>query len=317
VDASEQLANGQVTNERVADAQVTDAQLGECLRDLIEGRCLRGADPVEGHDSPPGLTRAVHHAVFPGGARIRPKICLAVAQACLGEVPPAAVPAAAAIELLHCASLVHDDLPCFDDSPLRRGRGSVHHVFGERLAVLAGDALIVLAFEAVGQIAEHAPERMPSVMAILLRSVGMHHGIIAGQAWECEEQVDRPRYQRLKTGSLFAAATAAGAAVAGADTRSWWALGERIGSAYQVFDDIQDAAGDSKSIGKPIGQDAAHGHPNAAEELGLDDARRHFRSLLAQIAEAIPPCAGRKRLEAMIFSETDELLPRAMTDYAA
>ena len=97
--------------------------------------------------------RPLRYAVFPGGARIRPRLCLAVAQACGEDQPAVTDAAAAAIELLHCASLVHDDLPCFDDAPLRRGKPSVHRAFGERLAVLAGDALIVLAFETLARAA--------------------------------------------------------------------------------------------------------------------------------------------------------------------
>ena len=101
----------------------------------------------EAHGCPPKLAGAIRHAVFPGGARIRPQLCLAVSQACGDDDPELAEAAATAIELLHCASLVHDDLPCFDDAPTRRGRASVHFAYGESLAVLAGDALIVLAFE--------------------------------------------------------------------------------------------------------------------------------------------------------------------------
>src|SRR5215475_13888796 len=100
---------------------------------------------------PPRLAAAMRHAVFPGGARIRPRLCLAVAHACGDDEPAVAYRAAASIELIHCASLVHDDLPCFDDADIRRGRPSVHKAFGERLAVLAGDGLIVLAFEALGR----------------------------------------------------------------------------------------------------------------------------------------------------------------------
>ena len=96
---------------------------------------------------PPRLAAAVRHAVIPGGARVRPRLCVAVALACGDDDPALTDATAAALELLHCASLVHDDLPCFDDSPLRRGVPSVHSAFGERLAVLAGDALIVLAFQ--------------------------------------------------------------------------------------------------------------------------------------------------------------------------
>lgn len=280
-----------------------------CLRDIIERQ--------DAHACPPRLKQAVVHAVFPGGARIRPRICLAVAEACGEQRSEAAAYAAAAIELLHCGSLVHDDLPCFDDSPLRRGRASVHQAFGERLAVLAGDALIVLAFQALMRTAATAPDRLPDLIGIVARSVGMHQGIIAGQAWECEETIDRANYQQLKTGSLFAAATTAGAAIAGADTRAWWVLGERIGSAYQVVDDILDVAGNTEAIGKPTGQDEARGHPSAVKDMGLRGARRHFRELMSGITDAIPACPGRARLRDRILEESSQLLPRAMAEHAA
>ena len=116
-------------------------------KNRIERALAAATRQGSGPGCPPGLAAAVAHAVFPGGARIRPKLCLSVARACGDRHPAMADAAAAAIELLHCASLVHDDLPCFDDAPLRRGKPSVHRAFGERLAVLAGDALIVLSFE--------------------------------------------------------------------------------------------------------------------------------------------------------------------------
>ena len=109
---------------------------------------------------PPRLAAAMRHAVFPRGARIRPRLCLAVAAACGEDAPAVSEAAAIAIELLHCASLVHDDLPCFDDAETRRGRPSVHRAFGEPLAVLAGDALIVLAFQTLAQGAATAPLRL-------------------------------------------------------------------------------------------------------------------------------------------------------------
>ena len=145
---------------------------------------------------PPGLARAVHYAVFPGGARVRPRLCLAVAAACGDPDPALSDAAAVAIELLHCASLVHDDLPCFDDAPMRRGKPSVHSAFGERLAVLTGDALIVHAFEALARGGLRRPERLPALIATVAAATGMPTGIVAGQAWECETHVDLADYQR-------------------------------------------------------------------------------------------------------------------------
>lgn len=208
---------------------------------------------------PPLLAAAIRHAVFPGGARIRPKLCLAVACACGEDDPRVIEAAAAAIELLHCASLIHDDLPCFDDAPVRRGKPSVHAAFGERLAVLAGDALIVLAVQTLARGAARAPERLAALLLTLGESVGMPSGIVAGQAWECEPKVALAEYQRAKTGALFAAATAGGAVAAGAEPHLWQGLGERIGEAYQVADDIRDVAADAQDLGKPVGRDAGSG----------------------------------------------------------
>jgi len=138
----------------------------------------------EAEGCPPKLAGAIRHAVFPGGARIRPQLCLAVAQACGDDDPTLSDAAATAIELLHCASLVHDDLPCFDDATTRRGRASVHFAFGESLAVLAGDALIVLAFQTLGAAASRSPLRLPALLGTIASSTGMPHGIVAGQAWD-------------------------------------------------------------------------------------------------------------------------------------
>lgn len=284
-------------------------RIERCLRETIE--------ESRGPSCPPGLEQAVDHAVFPGGARIRPKICLAVADACGEDHPRITDAAAASIELLHCASLVHDDLKCFDDSPLRRGRPSVHHAFGEPLAVLAGDALIVLAFQVLTRAADLAPERLPRLLQIITGAVGMRSGIIAGQAWECEPEVNLADYQQLKTGSLFAAATAAGAAAAGVDFHPWIALGQHIGSAYQVVDDILDVAGDAEQLGKPIGQDEARGHPSAVREMGLEGAYRHFESVMAGIVEKIPPCPGQARLKVRVVEESGKFLPAALAEHAA
>ena len=126
---------------------------------------------AEAPGRPPRLAEAMRYAVFPRGARVRPRLCLAVAMACGEDVPELTDGAAAAIELLHCASLVHDDLPCFDDAATRRGRPALHLAFGEPLAVLAGDALIVLAFQTLGRFA-HAPQRLALLLMTVSRSVG-------------------------------------------------------------------------------------------------------------------------------------------------
>ena len=158
---------------------------------------------------PAQLGRALGYAVTPGGARIRPTILLSVALACGDDRPGLSDAAAVALELIHCASLVHDDLPCFDGANLRRGKPSLHIAFGEPLAVLTGDALIVLAFQTLGVACAPAIERLAPLLRIIGGGVGVPHGIVAGQAWECEDDIPLSRYQQAKTGALFAAATMA------------------------------------------------------------------------------------------------------------
>ncbi len=280
------------------------------IRQTLESAVARG----EAQGSPPLLAAAIRHAVFPGGARIRPQLCIAVAQACGDEDPELADAAAAAIELLHCASLVHDDLPCFDDAPTRRGVATVHRAFGERTAVLAGDALIVLAFQTLALGAGRSPLRLAPLLSTIGCGVGMPFGIVAGQAWECEPQVDLSDYQRAKTGALFAAATMAGAQAAGAAPESWQPFGEWLGEAYQVADDIRDAAADAGDIGKPTGRDVALGRPSVAREFGLREAIRRFEKLVANAAAAIPFCHGAAQLRALVHLESERLIPKAWSE---
>jgi geranylgeranyl diphosphate synthase type II len=263
---------------------------------------------------PPRLAAAVRHAVFPGGARIRPQLCLAVSRACDIDDPELALGAAAAVELLHCASLVHDDLPCFDAALTRRGQPSVQCAFGERLAVLAGDALIVLAFESLARGAGHSPHRLPPLVATLAAGAGLPSGIAAGQGWECEPAVDLVRYHRAKTGALFIASAKIGAQAAGADASDWERLGARLGDAYQAADDIRDAAGTLQWLGKPVGRDKALDRPSLARERGLAAATRHFERLIDEAEQAVPECAGSASLRALVRAEANRLIPRELAE---
>ncbi len=266
---------------------------------------------------PPKLAAAMRHAVFPRGARIRPRLCLAVAGAIGEDAPGVADAAACAIELLHCASLVHDDLPCFDDADTRRGRPTVHRAFGQPLAVLAGDALIVLAFQTVAMASACVPLRIAPLMLTIGQSVGVPFGIVAGQAWECEDAIDLAQYQREKTGALFAAATVAGAAAAGVEAEPWRRLGACLGEAFQVADDILDATARAEDVGKPVGQDVAHDRPNAVRELGLHGAISRLDDLAAGAVESVPQCRGVSELRSHILSETNRLLPASLGRHAA
>jgi geranylgeranyl diphosphate synthase, type II len=268
-------------------------------------------------DCPPRLATAMRHAVFPGGARVRPRLCQAVAWGCGADDPSITDAAAASIELLHCASLVHDDLPCFDNAATRRGLPSVHAAFGETTAVLAGDALIVLAFETLGLAAARRPYRMAELVRIVARAVGAPSGITAGQAWEAEERIDLSAYHRAKTGALFAAATEAGAASAGAKGANWILLGELLGEAYQVADDVRDAAATEAEIGKPVGKDTDLNRPSATRSYGLTGALARLDDLVERAVLAVPHCARRRELCGLIRLEASKFLPPTLRRRAA
>lgn len=264
--------------------------------------------------APPRLLAAMRHAVFPGGARIRPQLCIAVARACGDDAPALSDAAAVAIELLHCASLVHDDMPAFDDADTRRGQPTVHKVYGDALALLCGDGLIVGAYQTLARAGGSHGARLASLLAVISDGVGAPDGIVAGQAWECESRVDLGQYQRAKTGALFVASTCAGAMAAGADAQPWRRLGECLGEAYQVADDIRDVMGDAEQLGKPIGQDAQHGRPSAAAELGLIGALHRFRQLMQEAVNAVPECTSRKAMRHLVLRESERLVPQVTCD---
>ncbi|MGC5780996.1 polyprenyl synthetase family protein [Methylobacterium sp. NFXW15] len=283
----------------------------------IESALDRAVAHAEAPGAPPLLADAMRYAIFPGGHRIRPRLCLSVALACGDDDPVGADSAAAAIELLHCASLVHDDLPCFDDAPMRRQKQTVHVAFGAPIAVLTGDALIVLAFETLARGAWRHPRRLSRLVSLLGRAAGSPSGIAAGQAWESEAHVDLSAYQQAKTGALFAAATVLGAAAAGADAEPWRRLGEALGEAYQVADDLRDVACRQEEIGKPAGRDATLGRPNAAALLGTGGALDRLKRLTREAIAAVPDCPGAARLTTEIEAQARLFLPASLRAVSA
>jgi geranylgeranyl diphosphate synthase type II len=261
--------------------------------------------------APARLAAALDYATSPGGARIRPTILVSVALACGDDHPQVTNAAAAALELMHCASLVHDDLPCFDDADMRRGKPSVHRAFGEPLAVLTGDSLIMLAFETLAKTSQEAPDRMAQLVSALARRSGMPEGICAGQGWESEPVIDLDAYHRSKTGALFIAATQMGAISAGQEAEPWFELGDRIGQAFQVADDLRDALCSEAELGKPVGQDDLHGRPNAVARYGIDGAAQRLRDILAGAIASIPACQGEAALAQMVTHTAKRIMPDA------
>jgi len=261
--------------------------------------------------SPGKLASALHYTVTPGGARVRPTILLSVASACGDDNPALANAAAAALELMHCASLVHDDLPCFDDddADTRRGKPSVHRAYGEPLAVLTGDSLIIMAFSVLTEAADLDPVRAIALLKVLAARTGMPSGICAGQGWESEDVINLSAYHRAKTGALFIAATQMGAIAAGQDGEQWEDLGTRIGEAFQVADDLRDALYDEETLGKPAGQDGLHGRPNAVTELGVQGAISRMRDILSGAIASIPRCPGEALLARMVNAQAEVLTP--------
>ncbi len=267
-----------------------------------------------GVGAPPRLQAAMQHAVFSGGARIRPQLCMAVATACGDDAPELTNAAAVALELMHCASLVHDDMPTFDNADVRRGRPTVHKAFSEPLALLSGDGLIVMAYQVLLQAGRQHPERLIMLMDNLSRGVGLPAGIVAGQAWECETAADLAQYQRSKTGALFVSATCAGAIASGRACEPWAPLGAFLGEAYQVADDIRDVLGDIASLGKPVGQDTLNDRPSSAQAMGLEGAIAHFDALIKQAGDAIPDCTHRDMLGQLVLLESERLVPKSMSE---
>lgn len=269
---------------------------------------------------PDVLHKAMRHATLGGGKRLRSRLTLLVATA-VGSGPLSAaeqalaLDAACAIELLHAGSLVHDDMPCFDNAPLRRGLQTVHVAFGEPLAMLTGDALLSLAFEVISNCDPSVLPRAMRILYVLARSVGSCEGIIGGQSLELhwnryfpndagipEESETRrqslavSRYHYLKTGALFRAAAEVGAIVAsGAEAQRWGELGQSIGRFFQLTDDLYDISKSAEPRGKPVQQDLVNARPNAAmiaspqyvvEELGrlLEKLKRDVKAIAANPA---------------------------------
>jgi len=258
-------------------------RLGACAN-LVEAR-LRSLLAALGPGEETRLGQAMRHALLAGGKRFRPFLVLESA-GLFGLKAAAALDAAAAFECVHCYSLVHDDLPCMDDDAMRRGQPTVHKAYDEWSAVLAGDALLTLAFEILAQPSTHADPHVRAELVLALAEASGGRGMVLGQMLDLEaEKRSEPavpelahisRLQALKTGALIACACEAGAILGCACPRERAALrsyGEHLGLAFQIADDLLDAEGDESTVGKATGKDQAAGKATLVRLLGANEAR--------------------------------------------
>ena len=250
-----------------------------------------------GGDTDSALAQAVRYAVLGGGKRIRPFLLIESAE--LFEAPAdSAYDVAAALECVHCYSLVHDDLPAMDDDALRRGRPTVHVAYGEATAILVGDALLTLAFEILARPETHKEASVRAELSLNLARAAGWRGMVGGQALDlATEGTQLPegeiaRIQALKTGALIEFACEAGAILgqARADQRqALQAYGKAVGQAFQLADDLLDVDGDAGQVGKATGKDGVAGKATHVASLGVERARARLAALEGQAIEALRP----------------------------
>lgn len=256
---------------------------------------------------PAVLHEAMRYAVFSGGKRLRPVLVLA-SSAALGGSPEKALPAAGAVELIHTYSLVHDDLPAMDDDDYRRGRPTVHKVFGEAVAILAGDALLTMAFELISD--DLARSSGAGAAAAVGRELAVAAGstkLIGGQVVDLLSEGMDPaeidgahleNIHRAKTGALFTAAVRTGAIIAEArpdELRALTSYAGDLGLAFQIADDILDVVGDAAETGRPAGRDEARGKVTFPALFGLEEARRLARRHAEKAIDALKPLQSPSR----------------------
>jgi farnesyl diphosphate synthase len=244
---------------------------------------------------PAGLGMAMRYGVLDGGKRVRPLLVLAACEAVHGQ-REAAMRAAVAVELIHAYSLVHDDMPCMDNDVLRRGKPTVHVVYGQAQAMLAGDAMQCLAFEVLTPDVDSVDAALQARLCALLARAAGHEGMAGGQAIDLasigkplNEQALRDMHRR-KTGALLEASVMMGAACGNPSPDARRALadyGAAVGLAFQVVDDILDVTQDAQTLGKTAGKDESHNKPTYVSVLGLDAARAHAAQLCDQAHAAL------------------------------
>jgi farnesyl diphosphate synthase len=250
---------------------------------------------------PAGLGQAMRYAVLGGGKRLRP-LLLTESARLFGVTEPDALPAACALECVHCYSLVHDDLPAMDDDAVRRGRPTLHLAFNEATAILAGDALLTLAFEILSDPDSHPDPAIRAELVFLLAKAGGWQGMALGQALDLNPKrrdfsaAEIVTMQALKTGALVRFAAEAGAVLghaAPAERATLLAYASAFGQAFQLADDLLDAQGDAAALGKAVAKDEAQGKATLVALLGVEAAQAKLAGLVAEAEAALSPFGAR------------------------
>lgn len=254
-------------------------------------------------DPPATIHRAMRYSLFAGGKRIRPILCLEAARAVSGEAD-GVITAACSLELIHTYSLIHDDLPALDNDDYRRGKPTCHKVFGEAMAILAGDALLTLAFQVLSSMNRHYVDRQVRMIAELAAAAGTQGGMIGGQVADLEGEGKPPTPEllesihRAKTGAILRASVRLGAIYAGADAHQIHRLssyGEHCGLAFQIVDDILDVEQSSEELGKTAGKDARQQKITFPAVYGLAESKRMAEQQRLMAHEALEPFGERAR----------------------
>jgi geranylgeranyl diphosphate synthase type II len=240
------------------------------------------------------VVEAMRYSLFAGGKRLRPILCLAASEAVGGETQ-SAMPAGCALEMIHTYSLIHDDLPAMDDDDLRRGKPTNHKVFGEAIAILAGDALLTEAFVLLSEYSSLLPEKMVQVIKVIAEAAS-YRGMVGGQVVDMLSQ-NKPadlktvqQMHRRKTAALIAAATESGALAGRGSEAQVAALaryGRAIGLAFQIADDILDIEGDTELLGKTTGADEARGKVTYPAAVGLERSRQAADEMIEDALAAL------------------------------
>jgi geranylgeranyl diphosphate synthase type II len=250
--------------------------------------------------APETIHRAMRYSLFAGGKRIRPILCIEAART-VSDTPDGAIAAACALELIHTYSLIHDDLPALDNDDYRRGKLTNHKVFGEAMAILAGDSLLTLAFQVLAQLPAGGDCKARLILELSTAS-GTVGGMIGGQVADLEGEGKPPDAQlletihRAKTGALLRASLRLGAIYAGATDPQYAALscyGEHVGLAFQIVDDILDVEESSEALGKTAGKDAAQQKITFPAVYGLETSRRMAGEECARAHQVLEPFGER------------------------